>query len=278
MSFLKILMLLLAAALAGLALWRGADHLADRRIATKLRSFAPTNPAHFDPAIIADLPEAARRYLTFAIAPGAALTPVAEFEMEGVLRMGDAENPRELAMTAQQVHAPPHGFLWKMRAGAGVMFVSGSDSAEWTRFWAEGLLPVARVSGTPDHRRAALGRLFIEAALWTPAATLANEHVRWEEAGPDTARVIFSHEGHEYAVDLALLPSGQPVTAQMMRWSDANPDKQFRLQPFGGEMLAFETHDGFTIPTAMRVGNLFGTPDYFPFFEARVTKVRFLKK
>lgn len=73
-----------------------------------------------------------------------------------------------------------------------------------------------------------------------------------------------------------LLPSEQPETGVMQRWSDANADKEYRLQPFGGEFLAFEIHDGFTILTRLRVGNLFGTPDYFPFFEAELTKVRFL--
>lgn len=268
--------LIVVVAIAGLALWRGYDHLADRRFMAALRAHAPSDPPRFDPSMIADLPEPARRYLSFAIAPGTPLTSVVELEMDGVFRLGTQDAPRELAMHARQIHAPPHGFLWKMRAGAGVMRVSGADSHLWTRFWAEGLIPVARVADTPDHHRSAMGRLFIEAVVWTPASALPGPGVRWEAPGPDTARVIFTQGAYDYAVDLALLPSGQPVSGTLQRWSDANPDKTYRLQTFGGALAGYETHDGFTIPTEVAVGHFFGTPDFFPFFEAKLTDVRFL--
>jgi hypothetical protein len=57
-----------------------------------------------------------------------------------------------------------------------------------------------------------------------------------------------------------------------MRWSDANSSKRFQLQPFGGTMEQEATFDGYTIPSMVRVGNMFGTDDYFPFYEARVLR------
>lgn len=269
---------IMAGLIGVVALWRIGDHLADRRAMARLRAAAPVAPARFDPAQVSDLPEPARRFLRFAIAPGAALTPVVALTMEGVFRLGDASAARELAMRAQQIHAAPLGFVWKMRAGAGVMRVSGSDSADWTRFWALGLIPVARVARSSDHRRSAVGRMFIEAVLWTPAALLLAPPgtLRWQAPAPDTARVILTHEGVEHVIDLHLHPSGRPDRVVLQRWSNENPQKRYQLQPFGGALSAYETHDGFTIPTQIQAGNHFGTPAYFPFFEARLCSVSYL--
>lgn len=81
-----------------------------------------------------------------------------------------------MAMTAHPALAAPGGFVWSMSAKNGLMPVSGSDAAadgeSWTRFWLMNLIPVARISGTDDHRRSAFGRYVAEAAFWTPAALL----------------------------------------------------------------------------------------------------------
>jgi hypothetical protein len=61
-----------------------------------------------------------------------------------------------------------------------------------------------------------------------------------------------------------------------MRWSDANPEKKFRLQPFGGTIEAEAGFGGFTIPSDIKVGNHYGTDTYFPFFQARITSAEYL--
>lgn len=276
MKIAAVILLLIVIALLALAGWAALDIRAEHRMATALRTHAPTAPARFDPAMIADLPEPARRYLRFAIAPGTLLTPVASLRMRGTFRLGSAETPREMPMRAVQIHAAPHGFLWAMQAGSGAMRISGSDSADWTRFRVLGLIPVAHAGGTADHRRSALGRLFMEAAIWTPAAALPGPDVTWQARGPDTARVTFTHEGHSYAIDLTLAENGQPISALMKRWTNANPEKRFQLQPFGGTLSDFETFNGYTIPTYVSVGNFFRTDAYFPFFEAQILGAEFL--
>lgn len=60
-----------------------------------------------------------------------------------------------------------------------------------------------------------------------------------------------------------------------MRWSDANPEGRCRLQPFGGYLSDFREVQGFRIPFKVEAGNMFGTDEYFAFFKARVTAVRF---
>ncbi|MFO7910688.1 MAG: DUF6544 family protein [Desulfotignum sp.] len=72
-----------------------------------------------------------------------------------------------------------------------------------------------------------------------------------------------------------MAPDGQPIRVCFDRWSDANPEKQHRLQPFGGYLSEFQSFDGFRLPTHVEAGNHFGMDQYFPFFVADVTEVIF---
>ena len=111
-------------------------------------------------------------------------------------------------------------------------------------------------------------------AIWAPASLLPDNGVSWEQTGPNTARLSFN-TGIE-PVSLTLDDDGRVVEVITMRWSDANADKIFRLQPFGGTMSSDETFGGFTIPGHLAVGNLYGTDGYLPFFQARVISAEYL--
>ena len=229
--------------------------------------------------MVAGLPEPARRYFGFAIRPGTPLHTVAEIRMTGRFGLGTREKPGYMAMTAVEVLAAPEGFVWSMAARRGAMRLSGSDAAaaggSWTRFWLMGLIPVARAGGTSDHRRSAFGRYVAEAAFWTPAALLPGPGVAWEATGTDAARVTVSHDGMAQPVDVTVDAQGRPVSVVFPRWSDANPDRTYRLQPFGGVLSGFREFGGFRLPTHVEAGNQFGTDDYFPFFVAEVTDIVF---
>jgi len=260
---------------AGLFIWRRSDHRADRVEMHRLVVLQPTNPPRFTAAMVADLPEPARRFFAFAIAENTLLYTVAKLEMEGKFGMGDKIAPRYLPMRATQVLAAPHGFVWKMSGGTGAMWMSGSDSARWTRFWIGGLAPVARLGGTPDHTRSAFGRYVAEALFWTPAAVLPGPDVEWERLSENVARMTMRHKGLEQAVDLAVGKDGRPLHVTFMRWSDANPDKIYRLQRFGGSLSEFREFDGFLLPTHVEAGNHFGTDEYFPFFLADISQITY---
>ncbi|MBS0124485.1 DUF6544 family protein [Thetidibacter halocola] len=274
MTILAILGLVLVA-LTGLALWRWLDHRADRAEMARLIALQPADPPRFDAAMVADLPEPVRRFFTNAIAEGTPLHTVARIEMQGSFGMGDKADPGYLPMRATQVLAAPHGFVWAMRAGSGAMRMSGSDSGLWTRFWVAGLLPVAHLGGDPDHTRSAFGRYVAEAVFWTPAAVLPGPGVTWEAVSANVARMTMRQGALEQVVDLTVAPDGQPVQVAFSRWSNANPDKVHRLQPFGGFLSAFRDIGGFRLPTHVEAGNQFGTDDYFPFFVVDVTDIAF---
>ncbi len=255
--------------------WRMMDHRADARERARLLALQPQTPALFDLSMVQDLPDPARRYFEFSIAPGTPLYRVADIQMSGQFSLGTKQQPDYMQMQARQTLASPHGFLWEMSAKRGVMRVSGSDSTHWTRFWAMGLIPAARIETNADHRRSAFGRYTAEAVFWAPASLLPGETVTWRAVDADTAVATVRHDGLTQEIFVHVAQDGQPTSVHFQRWSNANPDNTFRLQPFGGTLSDFVTFDGFTLPTRVEAGNHFGTDDYFAFFVAHVTNITF---
>jgi hypothetical protein len=145
----------------------------------------------------------------------------------------------------------------------------------WTRFWLTGLAPLARMGGTRDHTRAAFRRFAAEAVFWTPRRPSGRPRISWTAVDATTARVTVSHGDLVQAVDLTVEVQGRPVTVQFQRWSNANADKTYRLQPYGGQLSEYRTFAGVTVATRVEAGNHFGTAAYFPFFIADVSDVRF---
>jgi hypothetical protein len=271
----------LGAGLAGLVaagVWRRQADLRDDRQASAALSARPA-PARFDPAMLDGLPPLARRYLTWAIAPGTVLSPVVCLQMRGRFVL----NGKGLPMRARQVLAPPHGLVWRAHIGQGIGAVSGSDgllalpgqpARSWTRFRALGLVPVARAGGTPDHLRSAATRAVME-AVWCPASLLPQAGAVWRDLDGAQAEVGYPALTGVAPMHLELAEDGAPRTLVAARWSDANPQRRWQLQPFGGRVLAHGSFGGFRIPTHVELGNHWGTPAYAPFFEAEVTAADF---
>lgn len=259
----------------GLGALRYSERRAEERAVDDMAQTQPREPAYFDPVLVDHLPEPARRFFHYAIKPGARLFTVARLTMTGKFGMGSRDKPDYLPMSARQVLAMPTGFIWAMRARRGLITISGSDSDRWTRFWLMGVIPVARMGGTHDHALSAFGRYVAEAVFWTPAAVLPGPNVRWELVDVDTARVTVRYQGLSQSVDVTVAPDGQPVQVRLDRWSNANPDREYRWQPFGGYLSAFREVEGFRLPHHVEAGNFFGTDRYFPFFVVDVGQIRF---
>ncbi|WP_029039908.1 DUF6544 family protein [Cucumibacter marinus] len=279
---LVILFVLGAAVFAGFAyvyVLRSGDDAQAQAAREQLLASAETPAGTYSPELVAALPEAAQRYFAFSITPGSQIRTVASFEMGGEFGMGNAEQGSYLPMNADQVLALPHGLIWRAKAGEGLMRMSGSDGTasgeHWTKFWLFGVIPVVRAEGGKDLARSAFGRMAAEAAIWTPAALLPGEGIEWVEAGPDLARAVISADGLSQTVDIALDNAGRPQSVSMMRWNNANPEGVWQEQPFGGTLDDFREIDGYRVAFAVDAGNFFGTPDFFPFFKARLTAFRF---
>ncbi|SHH33510.1 DUF6544 family protein [Marivita hallyeonensis] len=269
-----LVLLVVVFAIAALMVWRHSDRRADRAEMDRLIALQPSDPPVFSHDMVADLPEPARRFFTFAIAEGTPLYTVAVIEMEGQFGMGDKVDPGYMPMRATQVLAAPDGFVWAMSSN-GAMRMSGSDSGAWTRFWLYGIAPVARFGGDPDHARSAFGRYVAEAVFWSPAAVLPGPNVTWEPVSENVARFTMRRGDLQQSVDVTVDAEGRPLHVSFLRWSNANPEKVHRLQPFGGYLSEFRKFDGFTLPTHVEAGNMFETDEYFPFFIADITDVSF---
>lgn len=274
MKFVYILLIILLLPIVLLLAIRLWDQYAERKEWAQLTALQPSNPATYRPSMVADLPEPAQRFFNFAISPGTPLLTVAEINMQGQFSLGSQENPNYQQMDAKQVLAAPSGFIWKLRL-PGIFPVSGSDSGKWTRFRILGLLPVVRMGGDLDHARAAYGRYISEALFWTPAALLPRDGIVWEKVDENTARVSVTQNGLSQSVTLTVDSDGKPENACFMRWSNANPEKTYRHQPFGGNLSNFREVQGFRLPFHVEAGNMYGTEDFFAFYKAEVTSIHF---
>lgn len=245
------------------------------RVAARTREAPP----RFQLTQVADLPEIAQRYFRHAIAPGTPLYSVAELQMMGTFLLGDRTGFQSYAMTARQVLRPPNEFVWMSRLRSGALSITGSDALvdgeAWTRFWLLGLVPVAQESSSPDLVRSAQFRSAVESALSLPASLLPENGVKWEQVSQDVAEVTLQRFRPAIVLRLTLAPSGAVREVIGQRWSNANPEKTFTLQPFGGTMSSDATFQGFTIPTYIEAGNHYGTDDYLPFFQATITSATY---
>jgi len=271
-----VVLLLAGGALAAHLLYRSSMSEAETALAD-LAARPRAAVGTFAESMLVGLPDVAQRYFRHAIAPGTSLHTTVLLQMEGVFLLGDVDNFTSYAMQARQILSPPSEFVWIPNMASGLMRIDGSDAlvngAGWTRFWINGLLPVANVRTSPDLVRSALSRSAME-AVWAPASLLPSNGVRWEQQGPNTARLSFG-TGIE-PVYLTLDEEGRVLEVVTARWSDANPEKTFRLQPFGGTAHAEITFGGFTIPSDLRVGNHYGTGAFLPFFQARVISAEYM--
>jgi len=250
------------AGLAGLAL-AVRRRVEDRQAGYLSRALLGTPDAHLpltDP-LLEGVPEPARRYLGHALPPGAPLARAVRLWMEGTLVPAKGADP--VAFTAEEVLAPPRGFVWTARATMKGLPVRVRDhyarGAGGLRVALLGLLPLASNDGA-DVTRSARGRLAGE-AVWCPAALLPGLHTRWEAVDADRARATLTIDGADVPLTLTVDEDGRLREVTMMRWGDVGvPDWQ--LIPYGFAVEAEAPFDGVTIPTQLTGGWWYGTPRY----------------
>lgn len=227
----------------------------------------------FEPAMVSHLPEVVQRYFLHAIAPGTPLRTTVQLQLKGTFLLGDGTNSQLYDMEASQILAPPNQFVWTPTLRSGLLTITGSDALvdgkAWTRFWIASLLPVANVPSSADLVRSAQFRAAIE-GIWAPASLLPRDGIIWKATGPNTASVTMELSEGPIVAELTMDRTGALTEIVGQRWSNANPHKLFRLQPFGGTMEREATFEGYTIPSVVTVGNMFGTDDYFPFYRAQI--------
>ena len=268
----------LSLAASGLLLWYGrvrGEHAVEQRW-VDLASTTSDEPAVFDEAMVQDLPAPAQRYLLRAIRPGTPLATSVTFRMTGSMRLQPGSDL--LPMQANQILAPPHGFVWRARVGAGLLRFRGfdrfGDGQGELRWWLHGLLPVVNASGD-DVRRSAAGRLAGEAIL-VPSTLLPRNGVRWE-ARDDSTAVFEMNVGDEpVRVTIVVDAEGRLENVRIRRWRDDAGEGAPGFDHFDVDQFVDErTISGYTVPTSFRAGWRLNEADGFPFFFASISELTY---
>lgn len=237
-----------------------------------------SQPERFDPATLGDLPAPVRRYFLHAIQPGTALARSVRLAMTGKMRLGPGQVWRPLR--AQQVLAPPHGFVWKASVGTGLVRFVGTDTYSYGRgrvaFRLWGLVPIVRAGG-PDISRSARGRLAIE-SIWQPASLLPQRGVTWTSIDDRTARATVTIDDEAIPLVLTVGPGGSLQTVTMERWGDQNTDGHYAYISFGADVFSERTFGGYTVPSRLGVSWWFGTARAFEFFRAEISQATYLPR
>src|ERR1022692_4923125 len=155
----------------------------------------------FERSQLSGLPEAARRYLTHAIAPGTPLASAVRLRMHGEIKLG-----RWLPFTAEQVIHWGRGMIWRATVRMYGMPITGFDrlldGAGAMRWKLLGIIPIMTASG-PEITRSAAGRVTAE-SVWLPSA-LCRDEVAWTGRMPCVRR------------------SGSPLERKPARWRSPSP-------------------------------------------------------
>ncbi|GMV19107.1 MAG: hypothetical protein DYH12_31235 [Sorangiineae bacterium PRO1] len=245
------------------------------RTLEELWETAPRATERFDPVRVAALPEGARRYLSYAIAPGSLLPSAARLTMHGTIRLKDSWD----AFEAEQVIRWDRGFVWRARVKMHGLVVSGFDRLvdgegmmRWKLF---GLIPFVTAEGAEISRSAA-GRLHAE-ACWLPSVLLSDE-ISWTDLGQRHAGPVVRAHGEETQLDFELDQRGALIACRFPRWGDQGTGK-FHYEDFGGWIDERRSFAGLTIPTRMRLGWFFGSERFEEpggeFFRVGVDRVEY---
>ncbi|MDA0634203.1 hypothetical protein OUY22_12320 [Nonomuraea sp. MCN248] len=203
----------------------------------------------FDPGQADHLPEAARRWVLRAIAPGTPLRRSVVLRSRGEIKLGTWRR-----FHATQALEPMEGFVWAATAWVGLLPVHGfdryHDGVGEMRWRVLDALPVMSGSG-PDITRSAAGRLAGEFVL-APAAAL-DPRVRWKHVDADEAVASLPVGDEDVDVRLTVAGDGRLAAVTVCRWGD--PDGAgYRHLPFGVLCGREGVFDGFTVPVALRGG------------------------
>ncbi len=229
-------------------------------------------PGVFAPVELTGLPEPVARYFGASIAPGTPLARAARLRIRGHIRIG-----RWLPFTSTEVLDPHRGFVWRARVAGRLIvgfdsYVDRTAEMQWKLL---GLLRIVHAEG-PDLARSAAARAGGE-GMWLPTAMLPRYGVTWDADGDDAVTARFAVDDTPMEVRYTLDRDGRVRSGVFDRWGDPNRSGTWGWHRCGGDVTAYGSFAGLTIPTAGRLGWHYGT-DRWPqgeFFRYQVTRIDF---
>lgn len=247
--------------LAALAFVKLAD---DRHVDAIWRALEQTGDTRqiFTEALVADLPDPARRYFLHAIRPGTPIASRIHWRYTGTMK--PSQQMPELSLSANQIIAAQRGFVWKTVAHKGPLVVTAADyycdGDARMRISLFGLIPVINATG-PDLARSGLGRLLVE-SIAIPASLLPGPNVQIEPLDESHFRAVVNLRGELTPITIAVDAEGCVKQMMMPRWGDLTDDGHFEYIPYGATVEEERTFGGYTIPSRIRVAWWYGTDRY----------------
>ena len=251
--------------------WRDSQEI--ENIWQSLESNATTE--YFRTEMVADMPEAARRYFLHAIAPGTPLASWVHLTMRG--SFGNGEKEKWMPMEAEEIINAQKGFVWKAAVGKKFFPAVGADyytqGVGKIAFSLWGIVPCLHAK-SPDVSRSALGRWVAE-LIWLPSAWLCQNKIDWYEIDNNNFVASLTVDNEIANLTFTVDDKGKLQKISLYRWGNQTAGKIYQYLPFGGECEEESTFSGLTIPTKVNVGWGFGTDNYSEFFRAKVDQAIF---
>ena len=215
------------------------------------------------------MPEPVQRYFSHALPagprPGGVAAAGVRLRMTGRIKLG-----LWVPFTAHE-ECDGRSFAWRARVGPLHVTDHFADGAGDMRGRLLGRLTVFDVS-SGDVTRSSAGRAALE-AIWCPVALLPDRGVTWRAEADDLIVATWDVPPERPELRLRIAPDGRVREASALRWGNAGR-KEFTYIPCGSEVHAERRFGDVVVPSEVTVGWWFGTPDYEPFFTARINDVR----
>jgi|1186.fasta_scaffold10078_2 hypothetical protein len=211
------------------------------------------------------LPEPVERYLAHAMPAGPPPGAGVELRMAGRIKLGPW-----LPFTAEQ-SCDGRAFVWRARVGPLRVTDRFADGAGAMRGSLLGRRTLFDVTGE-DVTRSSAGRAALE-TIWCPAALLPERGVSWRAEGDDHIVATWDVPPERPEVHLRIAPDGAVRATWAPRWGKVRRPV-YGYVPCGCEVRAERRFGDLVVPSDVTVGWWFGTPEYAPFFRARVEDLR----
>jgi hypothetical protein len=152
-------------------------------------------------------------------------------------------------------------------------YVGGEGQMRWRLL---GLVPVMAADG-PDLSRSAAGRVVGE-AMWVPTALLPRFGVDWSAADDHHLSARWRVDTYEAALELVVDDQGWLRESVFQRWGDPDRTGSYGLHPCGGEVTAYASFGGVSVPARGRAGWFYGTNRWAEgeFFRYQLTSLELL--
>jgi hypothetical protein len=236
----------------------------------ELWALAPVSNRIFKPESLTNLPDAARRYLEYAITPGAKLASAVRLWMHGEIQLERQWHD----FTAEEVVYWDRGMIWQAKTWVNGLPISGADRvvdgighSQWKTF---GLVSVVNETGA-DVTRSAIGRMQIESVCLP--SVLCHPDIIWTEIDATHVKASFSTLGEQAELILTIDRSGGLQRVKLVRWG--NPEgSNYRYLDFGGVVTAAAKLGDYTIPTRLNIGWFFDSERFSEgeFFRCTIDK------